>query len=79
MECLLLAVNDPARSGQKKSAPFDYVALFQLMKLNDFGRDSDIILTLLMLNIQKKKLKITWCLRCRIRTKKLLTPFLLFT
>lgn len=52
--CLLLAVNDPARSGQKKSAPFDYVALFQLMKLSDFGRDSDIILTLLMLNIQKK-------------------------
>lgn len=45
MECLLLAVNDPARSGQKKSAPFDYVVLFQLMKLNDFGRDSDIILT----------------------------------
>ena len=25
------------------------------MKLNDFGRDSDVILTLLMLKIQKKK------------------------
>lgn len=47
--------DNSARSRQKH-APFDYVALFQFMKVNDFGKDSDVILTLLMLNIQKKNL-----------------------
>ena len=54
MECLLLAVNNPACSGQKKNALFFIMLLSFSLWNNNFGRDSDIILTLLMLNIQKK-------------------------